>query len=70
MVESSLLAMCATAFVAVFVLLGFLAGVIRLITVVLPGRSDEGDAAVVGAIASAVAAVYPNARVTRIEEES
>ena len=70
MADASILGMCATAFAAVFLLLGFLAGVIRLITTALPGRSEQGDPAVAGAIASAVTALYPGARVTRIEEES
>ncbi len=70
MVDNSLLTMCATAFVAVFALLGFLAGVIRLITSVFQPRTDEGDPALAGAIATAVAALYPGARVTRIEEET
>ena len=66
---SSLSAVCGVAFGVVAVILGFLALVIRLVTLVLPApaaRSD--DAALVAAIATAVSARYPGARVTGIQE--
>jgi hypothetical protein len=69
MTEPNLLLVCVTAFFAVVLLLGLLAGVIRLLTAVFPERVPEDTgAAVVAAIHSAVARAYPSARVTRIEE--
>ena len=65
----SLLSVCSIALAAVFVLLAFLAVVMQLITVVFPERAATVDAALVSAISSVVASVYPGARVTRIEEE-
>jgi hypothetical protein len=65
-----LLNACLVAFVAVFVLLAFLAGVMRLITLGFPGRKEGLDPVVVAAISSTVASVFSGARVTRIEEES
>jgi hypothetical protein len=56
--------------VAVFVLLGLLAVIMRLITVVFPVREGRIDSAVVAAITTAVASIYPGATVTRIEEET
>ena len=70
MVESNLVTICGTAFVAVFVLLVVLAAVIRLLTTVFPHRDLSADAALAAAICTAVTTVYPGARVTRIEEES
>ncbi len=71
MVETSIVAMCGTAFVAVFALLVTLAVTIRLITVVLPGRALSDDMTMIAAaIGSVVSAMYPGARVTRIEEET
>lgn len=67
-----LLNACVVAFVAVFVLLTFLALAMHFITLAFPGRSPrtETDAAVFAALSTAVATVIPGARVTRIEEES
>ena len=71
MAETSIVAMCAAAFVAVFTLLVALAIIIRLITVALPGRGLSDDTKIIAAaIGSVVSAIYPGARVTRIEEET
>ena len=67
--ETSPLTVCGSAFVTVFVLLCVLAAVIRLLTVVFPSRDVSDDAALVAAVTSAAATIYPGARVTRIEEE-
>jgi hypothetical protein len=68
---TELLAICGTAFSAVFVLLIILALVIRLITVAFPQRQlASADAAIVVAINAAVAQLVPGARVTQIKEES
>ena len=65
-----LIAVCGTAFSAVFVLLALLAAVMQLITLVFPERQPRIDPVVVAAITSTVSTLYPNARVTKIEEES
>ena len=70
MTDTSPLTMCGTAFTAVFFILSFLAAMIRLITVVFPQRPGRQDIALYGAIASAVAVLFPGARVTHVEEES
>lgn len=64
----SLTAACVTAFGVVFVVLAFLALVIHLIGLVLPARVSRTDPAVVAAIAAAVAARQPGARVVHIVE--
>lgn len=66
---TNLLATCLIAMVAVFSLLGVLALLMALITLVFPVVRDRIDPAVVAAISTVVASVYPGASVTRIEEE-
>lgn len=66
--ETSLITICVTALVAVFVLLITLAIVIRLITAVFPMRDQSDDAMLVAAISAAVATMHPGARVSKIEE--
>jgi hypothetical protein len=63
-----LLAICASAFVAVFVLLTLLALVMRGLMFVFPEREAAVDAAVIAAITAASAAAYPGTKITRIEE--
>jgi hypothetical protein len=67
---TGLLAACLTAMAAVFLLLGFLALVMEIITRLFPVRAQAIDPYVVAAVANAVATVVPGARVTRIEEET
>jgi len=59
---------CVLSFLAVFILLAFLAVVIRLVTALFPEREAGIDPAVIAAIHSTVAAQVPGAQVTRIEE--
>ena len=65
----SLLAVCNTAFAVVFLVLGLLAVVIQLISLVLPARTPRTDPAVVAAISAAVATQQAGAKVVRIVEE-
>lgn len=69
MAVSSLFSACLIAMVAVFCLLGLLASVMALITALFPVRDGKIDAAIVAAITTTVASIYPGARVTSIEEE-
>jgi len=65
----SLLTICAIAFISVFLLLSFLALVIRIVTLAFPVPRQVLDSALVAAIGAAVAVVLPGARITNIEEE-
>lgn len=58
---------CVSAFAAVFLLLSVLAGVMRIIVVLFPEKAGVTDT-VAAAAASAVTALYPGTRITRIEE--
>lgn len=64
----SVLTACVLSFLVVFILLGFLAVLIRLTTALFPGEGGDVDTAAVAAIHAAVAATVPGARVNRIEE--
>ncbi|MBU0509132.1 hypothetical protein KKH27_09890 [bacterium] len=66
--EPSLAVLCTTAFVAVFILLAVLAGLMYLIMLVFPVTRKTLEPVHVAAITSAVQALAPGARVTRIEE--
>ena len=65
----SLIAICGIAFVAVFVLLAFLAAVMRLITSAFPVPVAAIDPAIVAAVSAAVTTLVPGSRLTRMEEE-
>ena len=66
----NLLTACGIAFLAVFLLLSLLAGMMQLITRLFPERSLSVESSLVAAITSSVAFLYPGARVTKIEEKS
>ena len=64
-----LLMVCVSAFSAVFVLLALLALAMRVLMAVFPGITAKTDPAMLAAVSTAVAAVFPGAKITRIEEE-
>ena len=70
MADTNLFVVCGTAFLAVFVLLIALAIIIRLISIAFPALRKGDDAVLAAAISTTVAAIYPGAQVTRIEEET
>jgi hypothetical protein len=59
-----------SAFIGVFILLASLALVMRILIRVFPEKVAKTDAAVIAAVSAAVAAVYPGARVTKVEEHT
>lgn len=66
--ETALWIICLNAFVAVLILLSVLALAMRLLTTLFPAPRVSTDAALTVGITSAVTALLPGARVTRIEE--
>ncbi|MFH1374242.1 MAG: hypothetical protein ABII79_10640 [bacterium] len=62
-----LLAICASAFAGVFLLLSVLAIVMRLILVVFPERADS-NAAMVAAVSTVLQTIYPGTKITNVEE--
>jgi hypothetical protein len=66
----SLFSVCLWALVFVFALLVFLSAAMRLITELFPLRDEGLDPAIVAAVSTAVATVFPGVQVTKMEEES
>ncbi len=66
----NLLTACGIAFLAVFLLLSLLAGLMQLITLIFPERKSSVDPVLMAAITSSVAILIPGAQVTKIEEKS
>ena len=63
-----LLVVCLSAFVAVFLLLSFLAVVMRLLIAVFPEKVGGIDSATIAAVTAAAAYAFPGTKVTKVEE--
>jgi hypothetical protein len=63
-----LLVICLSAFAAVFVLLSFLAVVMRLLISTFPETIGGIDAATIAAVSAAAAYAFPGTKVTKVEE--
>ena len=67
--NTDLVVICVTAFGAVFTLLSLLAIAIRLLIMLFPKEIARGiDPATLAAVTSAISAVYPGTKVTKIKE--
>lgn len=64
-----LLYACASALMAVFVLLSILAITMRILIAVFPEKVMQGDAAMLAAVTTVLSAKYPGMRVTKVEEK-
>jgi hypothetical protein len=64
-----LLFVCLSALLAVFVLLTILAIIMRILIALFPEKLAKSDAALLAAVTTAAASIYPGMRVTRVEEE-
>ena len=70
--SNQLLYICLSSLLAVFVLLAFLAIVMRILVAVFPEvleKLAESDAALLAAISATITTMYPGLQVTRVEEE-
>ena len=63
-----LLVISLSAFVAVFLLLGFLAVVMRLLMAAYPQRALGIDSATIAAVTAAATYAFPGTKVTNVEE--
>jgi len=66
--DPDLLLICTSAFVAVFLLLTFLAVVMRFLIGVFPEERGGIDAATIAAVTAAATHAYPGMNVTKVEE--
>ena len=64
----NLLIICISAYIAVFLLLAFLAIVMRVLTVVFPKRLEGLEPAIVAALTAAATYAFPGTKVTKVEE--
>ena len=65
----NLLMICVAAFCAVFLLLAFLALVMKILTNVFPEKVADGiDAAMLAAISASMSVVYPQTKITKVEQ--
>ncbi len=70
--SNQLLLVCMSSLLAVFLLLTFLAIVMRILVAVFPETLEKlakSDAALLAAISTTITSMYPGLRVTRVEEE-
>lgn len=67
--STDLLMVCVSAFFAVFTLLTLLALVMRGLISVFPEKTGKADPAMLAAVTSVVATVFPGSKITRVEEE-
>ena len=63
-----LVIVCSLSFLSVFIVLAVLALVMHLITRLLPVKNIESDAALYAAMTASAAQIYPNRKITKIEE--
>ena len=68
MTSASLIFVCVSAFIAVFVLLTVLALVMRFILVAFPEKEKKFDAAIIAALTTTMQTVYPGTTIKKIEE--
>ncbi len=67
--EPNLLMICVAAFCAVFLLLAFLAVVMKILINVFPEKvKDELDAAMLAAVSASLSVVYPQTKITKVEQ--
>ena len=72
MMQNSLIMVCVSSFVGVFIILIFLAVVMQAITAIFPEKKKVSpgadDVAIYAAITSAYTRMYPGTRIKKIEE--
>lgn len=66
---TDLLIICGIAFLIVFIILAFLAFLMRLTMLVFPQKAVEMDSAVIAAIAATIHSVFPGTKITKLEEK-
>ena len=67
--STSLFVVSTVGYIIAFVVLGVLAIMMRMITLLFPERKEAGDAALVAAVTATHQALFPGVTVTKIEEK-
>ena len=66
----NLLSVCGSSFLWVFILLAILAVLMKIITAIFPQKEKVTDPAVLAAISTTMASLYPGTKITKIELKS
>ncbi len=69
MESTELLFICGTAFLVVFLILAVLSLVMRLIIFIFPEKKARTDMAMITTITTAIQAVFPGMKITKVEEK-
>lgn len=69
MFSPDLLLICGTAFIAVFIMLAFLAIIMRLIIFFFPQKEEGTDTAMIAAVTTTYNLLFPNSTIKNIEEK-
>jgi len=67
--STNLFVVSTVGYIIAFVVLGVLAIMMRMITLLFPERKEAGDAALVAAVTATHQALFPGVTVTKIEEK-
>jgi hypothetical protein len=67
--SANLFVISTVGYIIAFVVLGVLAIMMRLITLLFPERKEPGDAALIAAVTATHQALFPGVTVTKIEEK-
>jgi hypothetical protein len=76
MEQSTIISICISAFIAIFIVLSLLALIMHYIVILFPQKQSEAvleqnqvDSAVIAAITTTYQAVYPGGKITEIREK-
>lgn len=68
METNELYVICGIAFLVVFIILAFLAFLMRIIMLIFPEKVAEIDSAMIAAVAATVQTIFPGTKITKLEE--
>jgi hypothetical protein len=67
MEATELYLICGVAFLIVFIILAVLALLMRIIILIFPEKISDVDAAMIGAVTTAIHTIFPGTKITKIE---
>jgi hypothetical protein len=68
METNELYVICGIAFLVVFIILAFLAFLMRIIMLIFPEKVAEIDSAMIAAVAATVQTIFPGTKISKLEE--
>jgi len=67
--ETDLFIICGIAFLVVFIILAFLAFLMRITILIFPQKAAKMDSTIVAAIATTVYSIFPGTKISKLEEK-